>query len=321
VRGDVESIEPAGVRLTVLPPVWMRGWFLALVVMVVAVTAVSTHRIRLAIVHRHARELTREVAARTKNLQEAKRQLQDSNLTLEQRVADGIEALREAERMAAYGTMVASMAHEVRHPIFSLKTVAYVLKKHLGKNEAVHNQLRILDRGIERMSALMDDLLEFARPPELAPVKTDPTHMLHEAAEEFVAAHQGERPAKILFDIQDALPGVALDPGRMAQVFINLMENAQRHAEGVTTITLGAAACEKGIVFRVSNDGAGIPEEIRSHMFEPFFTGGKGTGLGLAIVQRVVRDHGGSIQLDNGEGGGAVFSITIPHHPPESPGR
>ena len=284
-QDGAECLSPASVRFTVVPPLWLRWWFLTLVVLAVAAAAVTAHRIRMAGVRRHA------------------------------------EALREAERMAAYGTMVASVAHEVRHPIFSLKIAAYVLMERLKGNRELDDQLRILDRETKRMSALMDDLLEFARPPELAPAETDPARLLHEAAEEFAVAHQGDSPAAVAFDIEDGIGRVNLDPARMLQVLINLMENAQRHAEGLTTITLAAEAQDGAVIIGVADDGAGIPDEIRPHIFEPFRTGGKGTGLGLSIVQRVVEDHGGSIRVGDNGGSGTVFRITIPCHLPESPER
>jgi signal transduction histidine kinase len=313
----VESEHPASVSLTILRPLWRRGWFIGLLVACTVVVAVGVYRARIAGLRRHQAELARQVADRTRDLLEAKRQLEDSNRTLEVRVRRGIEALRDAERMAAYGNLVSGVAHEVRHPIFSLQAAAYVLGDKLRNRDDLSAQLRILDRETKRMTALMDDLLEFARPQELSPEETDPVSLLREADEVFRSA--GAEPApEVEVTHGEALPRVHVDRRRMLQVFVNLMENARKHAAGVTTITLDARAGDRAgavpltVEFRVANDGAGIDEELREQIFEPFYTSGRGTGLGLAIVKRVVADHGGTIELESSDRGGSRFTISIP---------
>src|SRR5262249_40805436 len=152
------------------------------------------------------------------------------------RVQNGISALREAERMAAYGTMVASVAHEIRHPIFAVKAAAYILKEKIQNEKDFSKQFAILDRETARMARLMDDLLEFAKPASLLLTNVEPLSLLDEAKNTFLTNHPGK--VNIEISAPNDLPAVVLDRDRILQVLLNLMTNAQKHATGLTQIRL-----------------------------------------------------------------------------------
>jgi signal transduction histidine kinase len=98
----------------------------------------------------------------------------------------------------------------------------------------------------------------------------------------------------------------------MLQVLVNLLENARKHASGVTRVRLVARAVPHAVELAVENDGAGMGPGVREQVFEPFFTRGSGTGLGLAIVRRIVTDHGGTIAVDSAPESGTRFTIRLP---------
>ena len=259
------------------------------------------------------------VGQRTRDLIEAQQRLEETNQDLERRVQAGIAALREAERMAAYGTLVAAVAHEVRHPIFAIQSAAYVLAERLGRNADLEPQLKILEQETRRMTAVMDDLLEFARPPQLLLGSIDPLKLLRDAAETFRAT---EPDLAVEFEAGDRrdLPRVRADRDRIHQVLINLMQNAQKHADGATTITLGVeprAGERPAVLLEVTDNGAGIAPQNLQRIFEPFFTAGRGTGLGLPIARRIVQEHGGSIEVESAPGSGASFRVVLPIGGPE----
>lgn len=236
---------------------------------------------------------------------------------LERRVKQGIDALREAERMAAYGNMVACVAHEIRHPIFALRSTAHVLKQKIKDQEGFDPQFNILDRETNRISRLMDDLLEFSRPHSLMLVRMDPDTILQQAREEFLAVCGADIDVEV---VARGLPQLHLDRDRILQVLVNLMNNAHKHARNMTMIRLTAETeAEAGPVgairFSVQNDGSAIPEENLAKIFEPFFTTGKGTGLGLAIVRRIIQEHEGSIRVESPSSGGAKFIFILPLRP------
>jgi signal transduction histidine kinase len=221
------------------------------------------------------------------------------------------ERLRESDRMAAYGTLVAGVAHEVRHPIFAIQMAAYVLQQKLAGKGGLEEQVRVLDRETKRMTALTDDLLEFARPSKIVRSRTAVGPMLREAVEAFRSEHPGAT-AVIEVEAPRALPEVDLDRARFVQLLVNLMENAHKHAKGLTRIGVTAEIRDGAIRFEVANDGSAIPPEALPRLFEPFFTTGRGTGLGLAIVKRIVEEHGGTIDVRSVQDEGTWFALTVP---------
>jgi signal transduction histidine kinase len=109
------------------------------------------------------------------------------------------------------------------------------------------------------------------------------------------------------------LPSAPLDPGQLKQALVNLIKNAIHAMTKGGTLTLQSDAGSDGIIVTVADTGGGIPQEQISRIFEPFYTTKKkGTGLGLMIVQRIVRDHGGRIDLESHVGQGTVFRIWLP---------
>lgn len=310
----IVSPAPAVVALDVLPPVWARGWFVAIAAATLVGGATTAYRWRIRRIRMRERELEGTVAARTRELEAAKMDLEESNRTLEQRVASGISALQESERMAAYGRLVAGVAHEVRHPVFAMQSATYLLSRRLETSKGeIGEQLEMLEMAAARVGHLMDDLLEFARPPALTPTPCDPRAVLARAVEVFMAEHGGEGPRPVIEDGAD-LPEANVDAPRLTQVLVNLMENAKKHAATATAIRVRADVDDaaRRLRFVVEDDGPGISAEHLPHVFEPFYTSGKGTGLGLAIVQRVVQDHGGTIVAESPPGGGARFIVSVP---------
>jgi signal transduction histidine kinase len=279
-------------------------WFRALVVVASAGAVVTGYRLRVRSLVRRQRQLEQLVAERTAQIAEA-------NRTLESRVAEGVEKLREVDRMAAYGTLVAGVAHEVRHPIFAIQMAAYVLQQELAGNDAIEDQLSVLERETRRMTSLTDDLVDFARPSAIVKARANVEAILREAVDSFRAEHP-DVCATIEIAVGGSLPEARLDTARIVQVLVNLMENAHKHAKGLTRIGLGARVVDGRLILDVENDGSAIPAEALPRLFEPFFTTGRGTGLGLSIVKRVVEGHGGTVSVHSADGERTRFTLSFP---------
>lgn len=291
---SVPSPRPVVIEVNVLAPLWKRPWARAFIASGLLILGALGYRVRV-----------RGLVQRERTTQ-----LDTANRELERRVQEGIERLRQSERMAAYGQMVAGVAHEVRHPVFALRTAAYmILQKGAPGLEA---PLAALRTETDRISRLVDELLVFAREPSVVRSPTDVARLLEEVATSCRVVH-GEDGPSIVVEAATALAPVSLDHDRITQVLVNLVENARRHGEA-RTIRLVADRSTDGrqLVLAVTDDGRGIQAEMVPHLFEPFFTGGRGTGLGLAIAERLIQAHGGTIAVDSQPGRGARFTIYLP---------
>ena len=306
--------EGAAIELRLRPHFYQKPWFLAACLLGIVLGSVGVHNVRVRTMAAQQVRLETLVGERTRELSEATKMLDLANRDLEKRVADGIEALREAERLAAYGQLVAAVAHEVRHPIFALQAATHVLRDRVGDQASVQPQFRTLESETNRLNVLMSDLLDFARPPELHRAPATATELFAEAADVFGSEeHPG---VKVKVEVQPDLPTLDVDRFRLVQALLNLMRNAVSHAAGLTCITLCAQryVMDSTFVVRlsVSDDGAGIRPELLSKVFEPFVTSGKGTGLGLSIARRVATAHGGQVSVESERGQGTVFHIDLP---------
>jgi two-component system sensor histidine kinase HydH len=211
------------------------------------------------------------------------------------------ERERERERrLASLGEMSAVLAHEIRNPLASLKGNAQLLASSLDDKSRAKAQ-RVVDDAV-RLERLTHDLLAFVRTGELARAPVAPAELVREAA-------AAVDPA-IEVDAAAAPPRWSLDPARMREVVVNLLDNARSAGPPARASVRG----ERGrLVIEVCDRGPGVPAAERERIFEPFHTGKThGTGLGLAIARRVVELHRGSIAVDDAPGGGARFRVEIP---------
>ncbi len=226
----------------------------------------------------------------------------------------------EAERMAAYGQMMAGVAHDVRKPLMALRIAAHVVGETINGQGHVQSRLNAIQRITTRLASLMDDLLYFAEPKPLQLTQTDIEKLLKEAVETYRDEYDDAFPEIVQKSAKD-LPLVAVDRSWMVRVMVNLIENAAKHAQGMTTVTLSAESITDGsptsekpshVCIRVANDGAGMAPENLPKIFQPFFSTGQGTGLGLAVVQEIVKRHCGTITVESKPESGTVFNIRLP---------
>jgi PAS domain S-box-containing protein len=230
------------------------------------------------------------------------------------------ESLRRSETMAAMGSLVAGVAHEVRNPLFGISAALDALEARLaGKGQEAAKldpYMGLLRDHIARLTRLMEDLLDYGRPSALEAAPT----WLQDVIRDSLRACEDlarERGVTILADVAPGLAALSLDALRMQQVLENLITNAIQHSPRGGTVRVVAHGLleppRESVECRVEDEGAGLPEADVERIFEPFFSHREGgTGLGLSIVQRIVEAHGGRIVAANRSSGGAVFSLTLP---------
>lgn len=222
------------------------------------------------------------------------------------------ERMARMERMVSLGRLSAGIAHEVRNPLTGISLLLDELHDRLLSQPGDQELIRRALKEIERLEALVNELLHFASIPQEPLV---PGH-LAEVVEEtlFLFRKQCQLAGVELVAAVAALSSpVAMNAGKLKQALLNLLTNALDAMPQGGTLTVTVAATEGGIVMTVRDTGEGIPAERLSLIFEPFFTTkGEGTGLGLSITHNIISDHGGRIEVESVLGSGTIFTLWFP---------
>lgn len=254
-------------------------------------------------------------------------ELKIANVALRQEVAERQEAqaaLRRNETLAAMGTLVSGVAHEVRNPLFGMSATLDAFEARFGDRDDYQKYLGLLRTGLSRLERLMRDLLAYGRPSS-ASLSPGPITAVLAQVRHSCTARAAQLGASIEWHLADQLPPILMDDHRLSQVFVNLIENALQHSPAggtvvVTTAVVTTAEVQDGgdswVQCAVTDSGPGFALEDLPHLFDPFFSRRHGgTGLGLAIVQRIVEEHEGQIVAGNRPEGGAVFTVLFPSSP------
>jgi PAS domain S-box-containing protein len=233
------------------------------------------------------------------------------------------EQLIQAEKLAAMGQMLAGVAHELNNPLTAILGVTELLRERQGLEESIRRQLDLTHRQARRAARIVQNLLEFSRPaaPQKKPLDVnsliDRTLQLHE--------HSLRRNnVQVEFQPQPGLQTVLGDGNQLIQVFLNLISNAEyaiREIRDSGRIQIRIGRLGSHISVTVQDDGRGISAEALPRIFDPFFTTkrpGGGTGLGLSICMSIVREHGGSIDVETLPAGGSAFTVFLPVFVPAS---
>ncbi|HVH41184.1 MAG TPA: ATP-binding protein, partial [Labilithrix sp.] len=217
---------------------------------------------------------------------------------------------RQQERLAAVGTLAAGLAHEIRNPLngahLHLSLLERALKKTPGSDDALESVHVVRDE-IQRLARLVTEFLDFARP---RPLLAAPTSV-RGLCERVIQLVQARDNVALQLDLPATDVVLEADKDRLAQVFLNLLQNALDAVTGKgTTVCLRARREPRHVWIEVEDDGPGIAEN--APVFDAFFsTKPNGTGLGLAIAHRVVTDHGGTIDVES-KPGRTRFRVNLP---------
>lgn len=258
-------------------------------------------------------------------LEESEQKLRSTVADLRQEIAERQHAerereslqveLRRSEAMAAMGSLMAGVAHEVRNSLFGISSTLDAMEaSEDGRDE---RRREVLRREVNRLNKLMTDLLEYGRPPSSDFSEGQIGKLVAEAIR--VCTPAAEAASVTLVNAACGCEAaLRMNHGRLLQVFVNLIENAIQHAPAGSDVTVEATALPldggaRWVECCVKDSGPGFAEEDLPHLFEPFFTRRrKGTGLGLAIVQRIVDEHRGRIEAGNRPEGGARICVHLP---------
>jgi signal transduction histidine kinase len=264
------------------------------------------------------RIMTDTMVASEKNLRRKVDELTETTRRLTSTQAQ----LVSSERLAGVGKLAAGVAHEIGNPIAAILGMLDLVKDPDISEEDRRDLLSRTQRETERISGIVKDLLDFARPEKSADASTSLRMSISTVDRvvkdvlSLVTAQKTWKGISVQTDITPALV-VTLPEARLQQVLLNLLINAS-HAlgsENEPKIVIRAAKEDGHVKITVEDNGKGVPEHARAQIFEPFFTTkdvGEGTGLGLSVCRGLVEAVGGEITLDATYDKGARFCITLP---------
>ena len=237
--------------------------------------------------------------------------------------------LIQASKMATLGEMATGIAHELNQPLSVIKTASSFFIKKLDRQQAIEQgtlgtMLRKIDGNVDRATRIIDHMRQFARKSDLKLERIQLNEVLRRAFDIF-SQQLKLRSIEVAWEIDPELPKIDADPGRLEQVFINLLINARDAIEerwgaaeagpGSKRIVIGTRAAGPLVVCEICDTGVGVPAHMTERIFEPFFTtkqAGKGTGLGLSISYGIVKDCRGTIRVRPHPAGGACFVLEFP---------
>ena len=222
------------------------------------------------------------------------------------------ERVRE-ERTLALGQMARAIVHDLRSPLASIRGLAELLHGRTAEGETSRPHLGTIISEVDRLASLTGDLLQFSK--EAPPLECSEVRLADLIRSTLTPLEPRLRSARVRVDLSlDEAIRVRVDPSRMVRVLHNLIANSLEAMQGGGTLALGCNATSLGCEVTVTDTGAGMSEEVRVRLFEPFFSHGKthGTGLGMAIVKKIIEEHRGAISIDSEPGRGTRVQLVLP---------
>jgi len=237
---------------------------------------------------------------------------------LEDQSRDLYHQLLQAEKMAALGTTISGVAHELNNPLATILTWSERLSSR-DLDASMRRGIDAILREAERAARIVRNLLTFARKRHTTRTMVD----INQVVRETLALRSYEQRVtniSVIDALASGIPSVFADPHQIQQVLLNLVINAEQamltsNGRGTLMVRTWQDPDHESIVLEVNDDGPGVPEDVRTKIFDPFFTTkevGKGTGLGLTVAYAIVEEHGGRMWLVSEPGAGASFYVELP---------
>jgi signal transduction histidine kinase len=238
---------------------------------------------------------------------------------LSEKHARAEEALRRRDRLAAMGELASTVAHEVRNPLNAVGMTAQRLKREFlgatpagaAEREELQDLLGIMTSETQRIDRIVQQFLEYARPPRLAPESVDLDALVGDVASR---ARSLAEARGVRVEVEASGAGLAVvDPAQLRQALDNLVRNAVEATPEGGRVSLCARREGGGHAVEVRDTGRGIEPDHLPRIFDLYFTTkADGTGVGLAVTQQIVTAHGGTIEVDSRPGGGTTMTVRLP---------
>ncbi len=269
----------------------------------------------------------REINILSDEFEVMRQKLLELHTVMEEKIEERTQALRNAqfqishqEKMASLGLLAAGVAHEIGNPLTGISSMAQLIRRKV-KDEDIQEYLKTILSNIERISRIVRELVDFARPTSYEATQVDVNHLIHSAVS-IVRYDKRAKNMQLQMNLDENLPPVVLVEDQLQQVFLNILINAVDACHQDTSeIKIRSFTKNGNLYVQITDNGIGIAKDNLPKIFEPFFTTkkvGKGTGLGLSVSYGIVKNLGGTISVESIPFKGSTFTIEIPFEQSET---
>jgi two-component system, NtrC family, sensor kinase len=248
-------------------------------------------------------------------------QIEKAKQELEEKVEERTEELKRAQekliqssKMAAVGQLAGGVAHEINNPMGVILGFAQIVAKNMKEGDPLYMPLKSIEREVIRCKKLVGDLLTFSRTEKTQMEATYINGVIEEILS-LIEARTKVKNVEIIRKYGIDLPRITMNKNQIQQVIMNLCNNAIDAMAEAGKLTITTKQTGTQIEIDVADTGKGMPEEVKKHIFEPFYTTkevGKGTGLGLSLCYEIIQRHKGTIEAESENGKGTVFVVKLP---------
>jgi two-component system, NtrC family, sensor kinase len=223
----------------------------------------------------------------------------------------------QSKKLASIGILTAGVAHELGNPLNNISMIAQTFQEHYANlTEAEHMEfMKMVEDESDRIKDIVTNLLDFSKPKEQIRAVIDINHIVKKGlrlVENLIHISNID----VTIDLREGLPPVLVNENRILEVLVNLMTNAIHAMSkgGQLTVFTDTAQDPGYVQIEITDNGKGIPPQIIQHLFDPFFStkGTQGTGLGLFVSYGIIKNHGGTIDVDSQVSRGTKFTIILP---------
>jgi signal transduction histidine kinase len=270
-------------------------------------------------------QFRRDITARKRAEEELARHGERLEELVEERSRELEAAQRDAvrnERLAAIGQLTGTVSHELRNPLGTIRSSFAIVGNHLQSSHGpVARALERIERNIDRCVTIIDELLAYTRVRDVHLEAVD----IDEWLTELVVDEDVPHSVSVVLDCRSGR-SVFIDRERLRRAVLNLLQNAwqalteSEHECLQATVAISTQVVDGRLALAVTDNGPGIPEDIRERIFDPLFsTKSFGVGLGLPLVRQIVEQHGGDISVDTALDEGTTITLSLPLDSPEGP--
>lgn len=223
------------------------------------------------------------------------------------------EQLGASQRLSALGRLSASLAHEIKNPLSSIRGTAEIFLDEFPPGHPKHEFVEILLKEVARLNTTVEDVLKFSRGKAIGSSELEPVSEVLYGTTKLLAHHLQKKDIALNEEGLEVGEDFKADGAKLSQVLLNIALNAIDALPPGGNIWLRVRQRQKGLAITLCDDGPGIDDARKEKIFTPFFTTKEGgTGLGLPISRRIVESHGGTLTCADSPHGGACFTIFLP---------